>query len=185
MPAQRSLSRQWDRTFHGVMIRLQRRPLFRRLATRLHLPYSVDKATPADMRAVAAWYGAPEMETQVVPPQTATNYAARSMGRVIGFAQLVHLDASAGPQTGYWLYSLRVRIGWRGVGVGEALTRRVLADAQRLAAPRISLVVYADNQPAIALYRKLGFERVQSPAIDETLARDAGPRRRVVMSRVL
>jgi putative acetyltransferase len=52
-----------------------------------------------------------------------------------------------------------VRDDWQGKGVGSALLTAVLDLADNwLGLRRIELTVHADNAPAIALYRKFGFE---------------------------
>ena len=52
-----------------------------------------------------------------------------------------------------------VRDDWQGKGVGTALLQAALDLADNwLGLRRIELNVYADNEPAIALYRKFGFE---------------------------
>ena len=54
----------------------------------------------------------------------------------------------------------------RGKGIGEALMRAALDLAQKCGLSRVELTVRADNERAIALYRKLGF-------IDEGVKRKA------------
>jgi L-phenylalanine/L-methionine N-acetyltransferase len=54
---------------------------------------------------------------------------------------------------------MMVRDDWQGKGIGAALMQAAveLAD-QWLNLVRLELTVYVDNEPAIALYRKFGFE---------------------------
>ena len=57
--------------------------------------------------------------------------------------------------------SLGMAVGgaWQGRGVGTALLTRLLNYADRwLGVTRVELSVYTDNAPAIALYRRHGFE---------------------------
>lgn len=55
--------------------------------------------------------------------------------------------------------SICVAVEAQGRGVGSALMRALLDYADHWAAAlRIELTVFTDNQPAIALYRKFGFE---------------------------
>ena len=52
-----------------------------------------------------------------------------------------------------------VRDDWHGKGVGTAMMRAVIDLADKwLNLARIELTVFTDNQSAIALYRKFGFE---------------------------
>ena len=52
-----------------------------------------------------------------------------------------------------------VRDDWHGKGVGTAMMRAVIDLADKwLNLARIELTVFTDNESAIALYRKFGFE---------------------------
>ena len=54
---------------------------------------------------------------------------------------------------------MAVRDDWQGKGVGTALMRAAIDLADNwLNMERIELTVYVDNAPAIALYRRFGFE---------------------------
>lgn len=56
-------------------------------------------------------------------------------------------------------FGLAVRDDWQGKGVGTALMEACLDLADNwLDLTRLDLRVYTDNAPAIALYRKFGFE---------------------------
>ena len=48
---------------------------------------------------------------------------------------------------------------YRGRGIGRALMRLALEEARAAGMWRVELEVFADNQPAIALYEKMGFLR--------------------------
>jgi ribosomal-protein-alanine N-acetyltransferase len=48
--------------------------------------------------------------------------------------------------------------GCRGLGLGEAMVRYVIARSREAAATFITLEVRQSNTPALTLYRKLGFE---------------------------
>jgi RimJ/RimL family protein N-acetyltransferase len=47
--------------------------------------------------------------------------------------------------------------GWRGLGIGRQLLQETIDNAWRGDCNRISLDVYANNLPAIRLYRQAGF----------------------------
>lgn len=105
----------------------------------------------------------------------------------MGFVQLVRRNEIGSPRTGYWLYALSIRVRYRGLGIGETLTRAVMERARLAGAAVLSLLVMDDNRAAIALYGKLGFEQVGIETLEPTA--DEGERRtdrkRVVMRKVL
>jgi len=54
---------------------------------------------------------------------------------------------------------MAVRDDWRGRGVGTALMKAALDLADNwIGLRRVELKVFVDNEPAIALYKKFGFE---------------------------
>jgi ribosomal protein S18 acetylase RimI-like enzyme len=108
-----------------------------------------------------------------------TEYVARVGGDLAGFVELVRHPPEHFPYVGHWLFSLHVWTRFRGLGIGALLTRQVMEQAQRKGARELLLVVFADNAPAIHLYRKLGFVPIAAPAFDEQFARE--PRPRIVM----
>jgi ribosomal protein S18 acetylase RimI-like enzyme len=112
---------------------------------------------------------------------------ARCCGRVAGFVELVHHPLEHHPWEGDWLFSLTVWGRYRGLGIGEALVRRVLAEAQLRGAADVRLAVYNDNARAITLYRKLGFAPFTETALEPLFAAEQSTygRRRVVMRRTL
>ena len=171
----------------ALLPRLQGIPAFRAWSTRCRPAHAFPGATAADMIVVHAWTS-PRSES---PPyrrsRGVSDYVARRGDEVLGFVQLVRRPAAQAPYSGYWLHSLMVRTRYRGLGLGEALSRRVIEQAQAEGAPELFLNVFADNAPAIALYRKLGFERVRVPALEtqfEAAARQ-GRRRMMTMRKVL
>ena len=75
----------------------------------------------------------------------------------------------------------------RGLGIEEALARHVVGCARREGARELWLVVGEANGPAIALYRKLGFERAAVVGLEELLeeeARTTGKRRITMVHRM-
>lgn len=59
------------------------------------------------------------------------------------------------------IISLAVQAECRGQGLGRKLLQRLLARIGRAGASKVSLMVRADNQVAINLYRSMGFRRVR------------------------
>lgn len=60
-----------------------------------------------------------------------------------------------------WLGGVGVVPDYRGSGVGESLTRRLLDQAREAGAREMVLEVIVENTPALALYHKLGFARTR------------------------
>ena len=60
-----------------------------------------------------------------------------------------------------WIAGIGVAVPHRGKGVGEALMTAVLAEARARGLREVWLEVLVQNEPAIRLYEKLGFERVR------------------------
>ncbi|MDP3880055.1 MAG: GNAT family N-acetyltransferase [Dehalococcoidales bacterium] len=116
-----------------------------------------------------------------------THFAARKRDQVIGYASLVGRSRRYHSHDGHWLINLAVRTTYRGMGIGEELTRFVMEKSMKSGASEISLLVFEDNAPAIKLYRKLGFERKVIPALEKELEDEQRilGRRRVCMSRRL
>lgn len=61
------------------------------------------------------------------------------------------------------LGSISIRDGYRGIGLGEYVTRFIIDLSKKRLKPKlkiITLTVYQDNKPAINLYKKVGFKKV-------------------------
>ena len=78
-------------------------------------------------------------------------------GEVVGY---LALSVYMNPRTRHsGHFGIAVRDSWQGRGVGTALMEACLNLADNwLNLTRLDLRVYADNAPAIALYKKFGFE---------------------------
>ena len=176
----------------GVLHAAQARPAYRLAGRRLAPRVLVREATPADMAAVSARLGVlvthpPRDDVRRADAETSQEcirFVAVVGGRVAGFVEFVVRGAGAGPWAGAWLHSLTVWTPYRGIGVGEALTREVLARAAACGAPELLIVVYADNTPALRLYGKLGFAPATVPALEAQLAAEVARtgRRRIALS---
>ncbi|HEX6238616.1 MAG TPA: N-acetylglutaminylglutamine synthetase [Acidimicrobiales bacterium] len=82
-------------------------------------------------------------------------------GEIIGTVSGVdHALAFGDPEGGSSLWSLAVDPASRVPGVGEALVRALAERLHTRGRAYLDLSVMHDNDPAIALYEKLGFERV-------------------------
>jgi len=163
-------------------------PAYRRAGRRLAPRVVVREATAADMAAVAARLGVLAVGSSDGGASDGAGplvvrWVAEVDGRTAGFAELTVRGAEAGPWAGAWLFSLTVWTPYRGLGVGEALTREVLARAAACGAPELLIVVHVDNTPALRLYGKLGFAPASVPALEPLLAAEAARtgRRRVAL----
>ncbi|MBN9671084.1 N-acetylglutaminylglutamine synthetase [Roseibium aggregatum] len=82
-------------------------------------------------------------------------------GAIVGTAMGVdHSRATNGADTGCSLWCLAVSPQARFAGIGEGLVRRLAEIFQAKGTPHLDLSVLHDNELAIGLYEKLGFERV-------------------------
>lgn len=72
-------------------------------------------------------------------------------GHVLGYAGLHNIVGEG------YVDNIAVFPQYRGMGIGEALTRTLAAYSRSASLDFLTLEVRAGNQPAIALYRKLGF----------------------------
>lgn len=75
-------------------------------------------------------------------------------GAVLGYAGLMTTGSEADVQT------LAVAPSAQGRGIGALLLRELLGEAARRGATSVLLEVRADNEAAIALYRRHGFEQI-------------------------
>jgi putative acetyltransferase len=90
-------------------------------------------------------------------PEGSHQLVAVVAGDVVGE---LTLWTRGGPRTRHTgSFGMAVRDDWQGRGVGSALMKAMLDLAESwLGLTRVELTVYTDNEPAIALYRKFGFE---------------------------
>jgi ribosomal protein S18 acetylase RimI-like enzyme len=83
-------------------------------------------------------------------------FVAVDQGRVVGWCDVVPKSHETLRHSG--TLGMGVAASHRGIGVGTALLRATLDGAFARGLARIELVVRADNEPAIELYRRHGFE---------------------------
>jgi putative acetyltransferase len=87
-----------------------------------------------------------------------TFYAARAHGALAAIGAIKHLDEAHGE-----LKSMRAAPEWRGKGVGEAMLVHLLGVARARGYARVSLETGRTEAfaPAVALYRKHGFQNCE------------------------
>jgi|SRR5215475_4036850 len=134
---------------------------------------AIRKAEPGDAEAVWKCYTAPEVVRNTLQLPYRSLESVRELlttsgegdhilvavidGEVVG---TIGLHTSPRPRIRHrGEIGMMVRDDWQGKGVGSAMMRAVVDLADKwLNLTRIELTVYTDNEPAIALYRKFGFE---------------------------
>ena len=110
-------------------------------------------------------------------------FAARVRGRTVGYVEQTDFRELESPWRGCWLFSLQVWPQYRGLGIGEALSRSVIDEARRRGAAELLVAVFEDDRRAVALYLKLGFVGTMIPELEPLLEAEAarsGRRRRVM-----
>jgi ribosomal-protein-alanine N-acetyltransferase len=114
------------------------------------LPLERDLFGPSGWSAETFW-------SELAHPQTrwyVVAVPADEPDRVIGYAGLLAPGGEADVQT------IAVAASAQGRGVGGILIDALITNAQARSATALLLEVRADNQPAIRLYTKRGFERI-------------------------
>jgi ribosomal protein S18 acetylase RimI-like enzyme len=84
------------------------------------------------------------------------HFVALHGDRVVGWCDVTPQDRPATRHRG--LLGMGLLGEWRGRGVGRRLIQRAIEASRALPLARVELTVRADNESAIALYRRVGFE---------------------------
>ena len=134
---------------------------------------TIRTADPSDAEAILKCYTAPlaARNTLQIPYRSLESVreqltksgagdhllVAEIEGEVVG---VIGLHTSSRPRVNHKAeVGMMVRDDWKGKGVGAALMQAVIELADKwLNLTRIELSVFTDNESAIALYRKFGFE---------------------------
>ena len=83
-------------------------------------------------------------------------------GALRSFIMMILMNNNYRPAAGeVYIEMLGVAPAWRGAGVGSKLIAHAEAIGQAENAQRITLNVVCDNEPALKLYQKVGFETTQ------------------------
>jgi putative acetyltransferase len=134
---------------------------------------TIRKAEPADAEAIWKCYTAPRVVRNTLQLPYRSLESVRDLltksgegdhilvavvdGEVVG---MIGLHTSSRPRVNHRAeIGMSVRDDWQGKGIGAAMMQAVIDLADKwLNLTRIELTVFTDNEPAIALYRKFGFE---------------------------
>ncbi|MCK4942601.1 MAG: GNAT family N-acetyltransferase, partial [Candidatus Aminicenantes bacterium] len=103
---------------------------------------------------------------------TVLEFTARWSDKTMGSVHLLKYPHGHFPYTGYWLSDLHIRLRYRGMGLGEQLTRKVISHADENGAKELWLLVRENNRPALTLYKKMGFVKVDLPVFREILRKE-------------
>ena len=109
----------------------------------------------------------PALRAVVAAPGTAL-LVARVDGVVVGSVTVVVYAIPSGAHA--WLEDVVVDRAARGAGVGEALVRAALAEAEALGARTVDLTSSPPRQAAIRLYERVGFRRRDTSVFRHTTA---------------
>lgn len=104
-------------------------------------------------------YQAPELwrKRLVLDDERRVTLMATHQGEVIGCAGLEQFARVRRSQCG--TFGMGVAVAWQGRGIGTRLLAELMDVADNwMGLRRVELTVFTDNEPAIALYRKFGFE---------------------------
>lgn len=106
--------------------------------------------------------GAPSREVlrRVAGSETGALLAAVAGERIAGVLMLAWYDAPSGRKA--WIEDVVVDGAARGCGAGDALVRAAVEHAARIGAGKVMLTSNPAREAARALYRKVGFEEVET-----------------------
>ena len=106
--------------------------------------------------------GAPSREElrRVAGSETGELLAAVAGERIVGVLTLAWYDAPSGRKA--WIEDVVVDVAARGCGAGDALVRAAVEHAARIGAGKVMLTSNPAREAARALYRKVGFEEVET-----------------------
>jgi len=112
-------------------------------------------------------------------------FVAQRKGRIIGSVTLSKFPQRDYPYEGWWIFGLGVSRRYRGLGIGEKLTKMALETAVKHKSLEIKLLAFEDAKRARNLYQKLGFHRISIPELDNQLIQEAKKtlRRRIILAK--
>jgi ribosomal protein S18 acetylase RimI-like enzyme len=141
--------------------------VYRRIAGLFSRGVTIREASEEDKRKVSTWLHAGRVASTNSPDIAFTYFVAEKGGRILGSVELVRRSKKFYPYDGHWLVDLNVRVAHRGMGIGEMLSKKVIARSVEEGSKELSLTVREDNHRAIALYRKIGFQIKVIPEIEK------------------
>lgn len=157
------------RLAQAALVKSQGRRWFRAAGRRITRRTVITRATEKDIAVIRRHFDPPS--SRLFSPRDAETvvWVAKYRSHILGCTNTVHERDESSPWYGYWLKDLWVRPRYRGLGVGERLTRHGLEHAGLEGAPHVLVLVSEENELSIRLHQKLGFEMVTIPALEPTL----------------
>lgn len=142
-------------------------PTIRSLRQALRPHIRVKEVPESDIVAVHPLIAPDERPIEANLGDRAARYIAWIRQQPIGYLQMSYGPTGGFAFEGCWIVRLYVDAKWRAAGVGGALLRTALRRAAQDGWAEVFLFVRADNLPGIGLYRKAGFEQVESTQASE------------------
>ena len=110
---------------------------------------------------------------QLQPPASSSvihySFQAVYKNTVIGDTTFVKFPDSSSMFPDWWIFGMRIRVPFRGAGIGFQLLQLALAKAQSEGGAFIYLMVGRDNIAARSLYNKSGFTPTSLPQLSAIL----------------
>jgi GNAT superfamily N-acetyltransferase len=158
--------------FQLCMSTAQGIPFYRRVAGLFRPSIEIKEAGQEDVQKTYDWLNPGQPALPASPEISYTCFVAKNGDRVLGSVELVRRTKKYHPYDGYWLSSLVVRTAYRGMGIGEELSRKVVAKSVAEGAEGLYLMVREDNHRAIKLYQKLSFQLKVIPALEQLFEKE-------------
>lgn len=95
------------------------------------------------------------IEFGVLNEQDGYKFFASKNKQLIAWAYLRYSESK--PHQGWWIWSLRVKLLYRRLGIGKQLIKNIIKFLRRKDAHVLHLNVHKENLPALELFGHLGF----------------------------
>ncbi len=142
--------------FRSCLAQIQRTSLYRAASSHKRCGLEILEACEADLEKVRRVFDL-EVKTPPMDDRDAVNIVAKKGEKLVGFAQLVRRSEGHALDKRYCLFSLNVRLSYRGLGIGQDLTKMIMARAKAEGASELLVITNEDNRTALGLFHKLGF----------------------------
>jgi len=142
--------------FRSCFALVQRTSLYRAVSSHKRHGLQILEACEADLEKVRRTFDL-QVKTPPTDDRDVVNFVAKKGEKLVGFAQLVKHSEGGTLDDGYYLFSLNVRLLYRGLGIGQDLTRKIMARAKAEGASDLSVITNEENRTALGLFHKLGF----------------------------